>query len=93
MRVLLSVVLFAQTCIALIIQSAVAQRIGSEELPNLRIGPVKNREYANELGPSFAAWANMIKVLRIGISSTIAHYYCLDSVLIYQSLHLSLEVR
>lgn len=93
MRVLLSVVHFAETRVALVIEYAVAQLIGSEELPHLFIGPMEYWEDANELGPAFAAWADVVKVLRIRICPTIAHYYCLDSFLVYQPRDLCFEVR
>ena len=83
---------FAQRCIAKIVKVAVAEVICQQEVPDVTILPVEDWEYSSEIGPSSATFANRLKILRIGISSSISHDDCFHVLFVNKPLHFTLEV-
>ena len=90
--ILLRVMFLAQARVALVVEVAVAEVVGEEELPDLGVGPVEDWEDSSELRPSLTAWTNIFKILGVGVGATVAHDDCLYPLLINKSLHLCLEI-
>ena len=92
MRVLNGVVHLAKRGVALIVERAVGQFEGPEEVPHLMVAPVEQGEYPIELWPSGAALADGFQVPGPRVGPSVAHDDAFDPLALNQLLDLGLEV-
>lgn len=82
----------AQRCIAEIIKVTVAEIICYQKVPDVTVLPVENWEDSCKIGPSSATFTYRLKILRIGISSSITHNNRFHILFVNKSLNFALEV-
>ena len=66
----------------MVVELAIRKLVLPEEVPHVRIGPVKYREDPSELRPTGTAGTKVRQVLRVRISPPVAHNDGLDALLV-----------
>ena len=90
--VLDSIVHLAEGGVALVVEGAVGQLEGQQEVPDLSVAPVKQGEHPVELGPAGTALADGLEISRPGVTPAVAQDDPAHALAVDELLDLRLEV-
>lgn len=73
MRIFLRVLFLSQACVAVIVEAAILQVVSQEEVPNVDVVPVEDREDPHELRPARTAFTDGLEITGPWVCASVAH--------------------